>query len=661
MEKYDPRRKVGCCPNPTHEDHNPSCSYNPKNRSMHCFSCGFTVDALGAYMMASNCTFIDACEKLFEAAGVNYDFTEHRVRKNRQYKYPEPRYAEDKSIVYKYWGKRGISQKTIDYLDIQQDARDGNTLFQYYDLNDVLVTVKSRKSRLVKKHEKDEQGRSVRKIMHLTDDAGKPYDHMDILFNMNRINPAEPLIITAGEGDTAAAVEAGFYNTVSINGGDNNMNWIGECWDWLQQFREIILVHDNDDSGRKWVKDVAKRLGEYRIKIVEIPEIVMTNPDTGEPYQIENKDGDMVDRTVNDLNELLTTAGPDVVRDVIENAKDTEIPTIVDYTDVKRFDMSEVPGFITNFNALDNALQKFYMGSTTILTGSPGSGKTSFLSTLICQSVEQGFPVFVYSGELSNPSLKSWVDFCHAGRFGLKEYHYTNTSGSYYKVSQEAFDAINAYYKNQILFYRDDREQKVSEIMATAESVVRKFGVKTLVFDNMSSVDLECGADDKWQKQEDFIRSIIAFSTRWNVCCLVVLHPKKVSESRITSLYQLSGVVAAANLSHRVLSLYRVSPKDKQGIPKKGQPGAWYKEPVDHDVLIDVLKDRFGSGAGQTVGLFYDKPSKRFYDESEGSLFYQYSWDQTDHTGESYVGGIPTPQAIIEEENRAIFGAPLPQ
>lgn len=659
MEKYNPQRKVGCCPNPAHDDHNPSCSYNPKNYTMHCFSCGFSVDILGAYMMESNCTFIDACERLFAEADIHYDFTEHRVRKNKQYYYPVPQYSEDKSIVYGYWAKRGISEKTIDYLDIQQDARDGNTLFQYYDLNDVLVTVKSRKSRLVSKDEKNERGERVSKIRHLCDDNGKSFDHMDILYNMNRINPTEPLVICSGEGDCAAAVEAGVYNTVSINGGDNNMKWIGECWDWLQQFQEIILVHDNDESGRKWVKDVSKRLGEYRIKVAEIPEIVMTDAN-GKPYQIEDKNGVKHDRTVNDLNELLVCAGPEVVRDVIEHAKDTEIPTIVDYTDVKRFDMSEVDGFVTRLDALDTSLQKFYMGSTTILTGSPGSGKTSFLSTLICQSVDQGFPVFVYSGELSNPSLKSWVDFCHAGRYGLKEYFHANNHTPYYKVDPSAFDAINEHYKGQILFYKDNLAQKVSDIMATAESVVRKCGVKTLVFDNMSSVDLECGADDKWQKQEDFIRNIISFSTRWDVCCLVVLHPKKISESRITSLYQLSGVVAAANLSHRVLSLYRVSQKDKQGSKKAN--GTWYKEPVDHDVLIDVLKDRFGSGAGQTVGLFYDKPSKRFYDENyQETLFYQYGWDTRNHNGETYPGEIPTPERIRDEENREIFGAPLPQ
>ena len=88
--------------------------------------------------------------------------------------------------------------------------------------------------------------------------------------------------------------------------------------------------------------------------------------------------------------------------------------------------MSDVPGFTTGLYELDMALDKFYLGTTTILTGIPGSGKSSFLSTLICKSIEQGFPCFIYSGELSNPSLKNWVDFVHAGQRGINAYRSSN-------------------------------------------------------------------------------------------------------------------------------------------------------------------------------------------------------------------------------------------
>lgn len=645
MDKYDDRRGVGCCPNPAHDDKTPSCSYNPQTYTYHCFGCGQSWDYITAHMQARNSSFIDACKDLFEAADIQYDFTEHGIKNRRQYYYPEPRYAPNKEIVYAYWEKRKISRATIDYLDIQQNY-DGKTLFQYYDLNDTLVSVKARLSRAVKHGETDQYGNKVVKIKYLSDESGKPFDHIDILYNINKINPSEPLIITSGEGDCATCIEAGFKNAVSINGGDSNTNWIGECWDWLQQFDEIILVHDNDPSGEKFAKEVSKRLGEYRVKIAEIPKF-RTNPETGEIIE---------GSSINDLNELLYYNGKDAVRDVLQNAKDIEIPSVVDYTDVKKFDMSDVDGFTTGFGELDNAIVKFYMGSTTLITGAPGSGKTSFLSSIICQSVDQGYPCFVYSGELSNPSLKSWVDFCFAGRFGLNEYDKPGGVGKYYKVQADVFNKINEHYKQQIYLYRDSIDQKVESLMSTAESVVRKLGVKTLIFDNMTSVDLSASDDNKWQKQEEFIRDIVAFSKRWDVCCIVVLHPRKMDSNRRMSLYDLSGVSASINLAHRVMSLYRVSPKEKKGEKSKGT-GKYFRNPIDYDVIVDVLKDRFGSGTGKVIGLFYDVPSKRFYDCS-ATLRHDYRWDTADHSTQELPFGLPTPERIRLEEDREIFGLP---
>ena len=74
MDKYSEQRRVGCCPNPEHDDHTPSCSYNPKSFTFHCFSCGFTIDLIGAHMMAYGSTFLEACKYLFEQADLPYDF-----------------------------------------------------------------------------------------------------------------------------------------------------------------------------------------------------------------------------------------------------------------------------------------------------------------------------------------------------------------------------------------------------------------------------------------------------------------------------------------------------------------------------------------------------------------------------------------------------------
>ena len=140
MEKYNPQRRLGCCPNPDHDDHTPSCSYDPKRHLFHCFSCGYTIDLVSAYMLDGT-SFVGACRKLFEAAGYQYDFSEiDRHTKIRDYRYPNPKYAANRDRVNAYWKSRQISEKTLDHLDVQEDEH-GNSLLQYYDLTGDLVTV----------------------------------------------------------------------------------------------------------------------------------------------------------------------------------------------------------------------------------------------------------------------------------------------------------------------------------------------------------------------------------------------------------------------------------------------------------------------------------------------------------------------------------------
>ena len=76
-------------------------------------------------------------------------------------------------------------------------------------------------------------------------------------------------ISVTGNCDTLALYEAGASNVVSVPAGCENLKWIEECWDWLEQFDDIILFGDNDVPGRRMVAQVIKRLGESRCRIVD--------------------------------------------------------------------------------------------------------------------------------------------------------------------------------------------------------------------------------------------------------------------------------------------------------------------------------------------------------------------------------------------------------
>lgn len=586
---------------------------------MHCFGCGKNVDIIDAFMYEGS-TFLEAIQRLLELTNVNYSFGEKSVKTKHQYKYPEEVVCTDKSKVYSYLAKRKISKETIDYLDVRQDDQ-GNVVFNFYDLNDVLTTVKYRPSRKLKKGENKTW-------------AQKGADTSPVLFNMNKVNTSAPLLICEGEIDCMSAVEAGYTNAVSVPFGAGNFGWIEENWAWLEQFDNIIVCSDNDEAGLKMRDSVVFRLGTWRTRIVDVPSF------------FEKENGQRV--SVKDMNEVLYYFGKEKVMDIISNAKDCPIDSVVDFSDVEDVNLEDIKGIKTGLTDIDKELMRFFFGTFNVLTGINGSGKTSFISQIICQALEQGENAWIYSGELPNHQTKNWLSFILTGQRHLKQYQ--DGESIYWRASKNTKEKLNDYYRNRLYIYKDGLSRKKSDLLKSMEGVVRKNGVKFLVIDNLTALNLEANDKNKYEKQAEFVTELIDFANKFDVVVILVVHPHKMDMTRRMDKMDIQGAMAMSDLAHRVISLYRVSEKDKEGTQKMNGQG-WAKEPIKSDVILDVLKDRMRGREGKSIGLFYDVPSKRFF-TNMGDLDRKYSWDKKD-----YSTPLPyMPEQLMNYAEDEVFG-----
>lgn len=602
LDKYDEKNHKSCCP--YHEENTPSFIYNPKSFSFHCFGCRKNVDIIDALMESGN-SYTEAVEKLFDLAGINFSFGEHKVKTKVQYRYPKEVPCTDKSKVYEYFGKRKISKETLDYADVRQDEH-GNAVFNYYDTNDVLTLVKYRPARKINKGEP--------KCW-----CQKDADTSHILFNMNRINVDKPLLICEGEADSLSAIESGYGNAVSVPLGAGNCHWIEENWDWLEQFDSIIICSDNDEAGIKMQKEAIYRLGSWRTKVVVIP-----------PYY-ENSKGEKI--RVKDFNEVLYYFGKEKVIELILNAKDTPVDSVKDLSDVIDVDLDSIDGIYTGINGIDRELMKLFYGTLTVVSGMPGAGKTSFLYQIICKALDQNKNCWLFSKELPEWMTKNWFNYIFAGRRNICQYNDEN-GAVYYKVSKTAKAAINDYYRGRWFVCRDDYSSKTNDLLQSMEDVVRKYGVKLLVLDNLMTIDMDATEKDELRKQTEVINKLIAFATKFNVAIILVAHPRKLTSSSKgvpeVGIYDISGSSNIINLAHRTIGLRRITDTEKNGVPRSNGKG-WQTEPDPYDVAFTVIKDRIRGRAGFRYGMFYDIPSRRFYSNPE-EFGYNYAWDKKEYT-----------------------------
>ena len=597
LQSYDLRTHKSLCP--FHEEETPSFIYNKKNYSFHCFgSCGRSFDIIDAIMIKEGKTYVEAVKMLFERTKTPYSFGEIGVRTKSQYRYPMPKYSDSMNNVYEYMAQRGISKETCDYLQLKEDHH-GNILIQYFDTNDVLTMVKVRPSRKIQHGET--------KIWCLSDEKGNAYGTIPILYNMNRINVSSPLLICCGEFDCAAAIESGFSNSVSIPLGDSNTHWIDECFEWLDQFNEIIICADNDDSGEKFKKSVIPRLENSKCKIVDVPK-----------YFIRE---DVRKIPIKDLNDVLVRYGKEKVMEIINAAYESPIPSVIDFSDVEDLDLSDIDGIYTGIKPMDKEIMRLFFGSLTILSGIPGAGKTSYLYQLVCSALEQGYDSWIFSRELPASMTRNWMNFLLAGNRHIKEYKGENDS-VYYKVTPEAKKAIGDHYRGRLFLYRDDYNNDVELLKTSMISVAKRNGCKLFIIDNLTTVSL--GGDEKSQftKQTDFVNWLVQFGFKYNVATILVVHPHKLERSKDgkeqeLSGYDLSGSANIINLAHRAIGLSRIKPDDEN-------PNG--KSPLG-DVKAVIIKDRMRGRSGSKFYMRYDVPSRRFYTDYE-EYDRQYAWDK---------------------------------
>lgn len=614
---FDEKNMKCCCP--FHQEDHASFIYNKKAFNFRCFgSCGRSYDILDVFMY-KGATYAEACKKLFELAEMPYSFGELGVKTKRHYRYPHEVPCTDKSKVYAYFEQRKISRETLDALDVRQDS-EGNAVFNYYDTNDVLTMVKYKPSHKV------QHGQAKCWCQQNSDTA-------PLLFNMNRINVNSPLLICEGEPDCLSAVEAGFKNVVSVPLGSSNLHWIDENLEWLDQFESIIICADNDDAGVKMQKECVPRLGSWRTKVVDIPAIPIGN--TG--------------RVTKDLNEILYVCGKDKVLELILDAKDSPVPSVADLSDVEPTEYEDVDGVTTGLKAIDDELMRLFFGTLTIVSGQPGSGKSSLLTQLACNSLDNDIGTWLFSGELPNGVEKSWFNYIFAGPRNITD-AISRRGNPYKKISTTTLAEINKTYKGRWHIYRDDYDNTLDKLIASMTDTVRKYGARCLILDNFMCIDTET-SEEELRSQTDTIKKLIEFAKKYQVAVILVCHPRKMDAGTNVGIYDIAGTSNIVNLAHRTIGLRRVTDAERENAAKYSEKR---RQLLKYDVIVTIVKDRMFGRQNIDVGLYYDPASRRFFSDMD-EYDRRFSWDKKE-----YKEPLPLPPQLLAEERASedeAFGA----
>jgi len=367
----------------------------------------------------------------------------------------------------------------------------------------------------------------------------------------------DSLIWVEGEFDCQAVKESGYLSVVSVPDGappardkngklipvpddardidpedDDKFAFMPRLMAQMMRVKTHIIATDGDEPGGRLAKELVRRLGPAKCFWIQYP----TDPVVPD----KKKSGSF--RPCKDMNEVKKYLGPEVVREVIDNAKEWPVKGLFklsDYPEMEIPPMAEI-GISP---ALDEKM-KFYPGQFIVATGVPNVGKSTFINQVAVRLAQiHKWPVAIFSGE---KAVKPFLAHELMTAF-LEKDRKTWTQED--KRRAEAF--VERYFR--FIDYddtSDDITMDVDFVLDKAATAVFRDGARLLIIDPWN--ELEHTRPNNITLTEyvgKAIKKMKRFGKLFGCAVCVVAHPTKVAPDTVPGLYNISDSANWANKS----------------------------------------------------------------------------------------------------------------
>lgn len=405
---------------------------------------------------------------------------------------------------------------------------------------------------------------------HMMDQGGKLCLWNAEVLREKEVCEGGTLIITEGEFDALAALQAGFRGVVSVPNGapgeqiddPENSNRYAFLWEHkedLDRVDKFILATDGDAPGRAMAQDLISLLGAERCWFIEYPE------------------------GCKDLNDILQVYSESSLVTVIEAAKPVPVQGLFRVSEFP--EMPKPQGHTIGIEPIDRML-KMVFPSLTVLTGYANVGKSTIIDSLIASQIVAGRTVCLAAFEsLVKPGLVDAVARCllKCGESELATHEHRKW----------AFDLIEKHLLILANDVDEDLEFDLSTFMETVRIAVLREGAKVVIIDPWNELEhkRESG-ESETEYSGRALRTIKKFIKRHNLGFWIAAHPTKPIKgvNAPPSLYDISGSAHWANKPDYGLVYHRKDKSKNDGElivakVRKDYPGYCGSKRVRYDLF----------------------------------------------------------------------------
>ena len=459
-------------------------------------------------------------------------------RKYTEFPQPEKRIVPIES-AYAYLESRCISRKTAERYQVTAFKDRPNVMwFPFFDEDKRLVFAKFRRmdfKKGVSKGSKEWQQA-----------GGKP-----ILFGMTECEDFDTLVITEGQLDSMSVAEAGIKNAVSVPSGKNNFQWIANCMNWIRKFTTVVVFGDLENGKMSLLDEITKKFPN-RIRAVRKQDYL------GEK----------------DANAILQKFGAEAVRDCVNNAVSLNAECVKSLAEVSSPNLNELQRIETGIYELDEALNGgIVLGQVCLLSGKRGDGKSTLMSQMAADAIQQGYGVFIYSAELPDYHFKAWMNTQVAGEENLVGKQNKYGTMNYY-VRDDVQKKIDKWYSGKAFIfdnaYTDEHPDEELKLIDVIEQTIKQNGVQLICVDNlMTAMESVRSQNELYMAQGKFVGQLKKLAIKYKVAVILIAHPRKTGKDDDHD-FDSDDVAGSADITNKVDIVLNYSrPKREQAYQRQ--------------------------------------------------------------------------------------------
>lgn len=277
----------------------------------------------------------------------------------------------------------------------------------------------------------------------------------------------------------------------------------------------------------------------------------------------------------------------------------------------------------THIDVIDKKMHGLMKGGVSVWSGLRASAKSTILSQIALQAVNDGHTALFYSGELTDKRFVRWLIQQAAG----KQYsvQYEKDGSVFWYVPDDTKKKIASWIGNRLFVYNNSYNSVFENLINAVRDKVEANHPDLIVMDNLMTIDIMALDSNEYRAQTAFLKGLAELAKQYNVHIALVAHPRKAET--FLRLKDISGTGNIANLVDSAFIVHRVNHDFVKGYLEEFCRKGTNEEDVPlfkATNVIEIAKDREEGIQDEFIPLWYEVESRRIKNETTETI--RFNW-----------------------------------